>query len=84
MKKNFLRSVIAALVFSFAFTSLAACGNKNSDGANKPNKPVSDVAGHTVEGTLHDVNVNYDSPRKTAKRIIPSFLRPASAWRQNF
>lgn len=62
MKKNFLRSVIAALVFSFAFTSLAACGNKNSDGANKPNKPVSDVAGHTVEGTLHDVNVNYDSP----------------------
>lgn len=77
IKKNIFRTIIALLVVIFAMSGFVACKNNNntsgggsSDGGN--DTPAADVTAHKVEGTLHDVNVDYNKP-------IGNLLTPSGA-----
>ena len=61
MRKSIFRSIVLLLTVIFALSGFSAC--KKDDKTDNGNvKTVEDVKAHKVEGTLHDVNVNYDAP----------------------
>lgn len=61
MRKSIFRSIILLLTVIFALSGFSGC--KKDDKTDNGNvKTVEDVKAHKVEGTLHDVNVNYDAP----------------------
>ncbi len=61
MKKSIFKAIILLLAVIFTLSGFSGC--KNNDKPDKDSvKTVDDVKAHKVEGTLHDVNVNYDAP----------------------
>lgn len=63
MKKRLFKSIILLLTVVLTLTSFVACKKPdNKASVPDPVKPAADIAPHKVEGTLHDVNVNYDAP----------------------
>lgn len=61
MRKSIFRSIILLLTVIFALSGFSGC-KKDDKTDNENVKTVEDVKAHKVEGTLHDVNVNYDAP----------------------
>ena len=63
MRKKIFKAIILLLTVIFMFLSFSACKDDNTSAGNVDEvKTVTDVKAHKVEGTLHDVNVNYDVP----------------------
>lgn len=58
MRKTILKAISLLFAVIFTMTGFSACKNDDTDAESV--KTVTDVTAHTVEGTLHDVNVNYD------------------------
>ena len=62
MKKSIFRAIILLLTVVFTFSVFSACKNENTPNGGNNVKTVEDIKAHKVEGTLHDVNVDYDAP----------------------
>ena len=62
MKKSIFKAIILLLTVIFTFSAFSACKNNNTSNDSNDAKTVTDVKTHKVEGTLHDVNVNYNEP----------------------
>ena len=62
MKKSIFKAIILLLTVIFTFSAFSACKNDNTSDDSGDVKTVTDVKTHKVEGTLHDVNVNYNEP----------------------
>ncbi len=62
MKKSIFKAIILLLTVIFTFSAFSACKNDNTSDDGDDAKTVTDVKTHKVEGTLHDVNVNYNEP----------------------
>lgn len=61
MKKSILKAIVLLFAVIFTLSGFSACKNDDKTD-NGPVKTVTDVKAHKVDGTLHDVNVNYDAP----------------------
>ena len=62
MKKSIFKAIILLLTVIFMFSAFSACKNNNTSVDGDDVKMVTDEKTHKVEGTLHDVNVNYNAP----------------------
>ena len=62
MKKSIFKAIILLLTVIFTFSAFSACKNDNTSKDSDDAKTVTDVKTHKVEGTLHDINVNYNEP----------------------
>ena len=67
MKNKFFAVLIASTIMISCTLGLTACKSNSGDSTKKSNIPdpvstVDDVQSHKVEGTLHEVNVNDETP----------------------
>jgi len=61
-KSNLFKAIIALLLIVFTFTGCNGGGDDSGGKTGRDDiKTVTDVKAHKVEGTLHEVNVDYDA-----------------------